>query len=318
MNPQSFSEFSASIERLKQQEEPFVLATIVQVHGSASAKVGSKAIFDQGGNNIFGWIGGGCAERFVAEQAIESLKEKKARIVLADLDDEIFGLGVACGGTMEVFIDPILRIEEINLPETSNFKYQAEDLALAYGLKINWFPSEKKLADVADLFLHFSAELSRQRERSGLSLKWVKELPLQFGPMDFTYFRRSVSICGTGRIIEALAQHFSLLGWSVRSISAQEQHDVDFEPGETVIIANHSSRDRELVKVALESQPAYVGMVGSQKRALEIIEHLQLNDESSQKLPLFIPAGLDIGAKNPNEIGLSIVAEIIKEARAFK
>ncbi len=313
MNPNSFSEYSASIERLRLREEPFVLATIVKVHGSASAKVGSKAIFDQGGNNIFGWIGGGCAERFVGEQAIESLKEKKGRIVLADLDDEIFGLGVACGGTMEVFIDPILRTEEVELPETVNLKETAEDLALAYGVKVFWKPSGKKILNVAELFLHFSAEFARQREKSGLSLKQVKDIPVQFGKMNFTYFKKSVSIFGSGRIIEALAWHFSLLGWSVRTISAKEQNDTDFDPGECVIIASHSSRDRELVKAALESQPAYVGMVGSRKRALEIIQHLDLQHDAYPAIPLFIPAGLDFDAKNPNEIGLSIVSEILKE-----
>ena len=315
MNPNSFSEFSASIERLRQREEPFVLATIVKVHGSASAKVGSKAIFDQSGRNIFGWIGGGCAERFVGEQAVQSLKEKKGRVVLADLDDEIFGLGVACGGKMEVFIDPILRLEEISLAQNVHLQQTAEDLALAYGIKINWVSSENKIETIEELFIHIVAELARQRERSGISLTQIKDLPVKFGKMDFTHFRKSVSILGAGRIIEALSRHFSLLGWNVQTYSSQQQSDINYQRGECIIIASHSSRDRELVKEALVSEPAYVGMVGSRKRALEIIDHLQLSEPDLLRLPLYIPAGLDFDAKNPNEIGLSIISEVLTEMR---
>lgn len=318
MNPVSFDEFSASIERIKQRDEPFVLATIIKVHGSASAQVGSKAIFDQAGKNIFGWIGGGCAERFVGEQAVEALQEKKGRVVIADLDDEIFGLGVACGGKMEVFIDPILPVEEIALPETLNLKEDAVDLAAAYGLKIDWHTSEKKIQDKADLFIHFADELARQRECTGKSLREVRSLPVRFGRMDFTYFKKSVSIIGQGRIIEAVAKHFSMLEWSVRSISSAEYQNTDFEPGECVIIASHGSRDRDVVKEVLEQKPAYVGMVGSRKRALEIIDYLKLSESDFQKIPLFIPAGLDFSAKNPNEIGLSIVVEVLKEMRSIQ
>src|SRR5437868_795956 len=101
------NEFLEALQKQKTLGTGFTVATIVRVLGSASARSGSRAIFDAQGKNVFGWVGGGCAERYISEQAIEVLKEVQSRVVTANLDDEIFGLGIACGGKMDVFIEPI-------------------------------------------------------------------------------------------------------------------------------------------------------------------------------------------------------------------
>jgi xanthine dehydrogenase accessory factor len=89
--------------------------------------------------------------------------------------------------------------------------------------------------------------------------------------------------------------------------------NITFEEGEIVIIASHTSQDPELVKRALDQKASYVGMVGSYKRSLEVLNYLgRLNEEIQE--PLYVPAGLDIDARNPDEIALSIVAEVIHES----
>ncbi|MCH7478041.1 MAG: XdhC family protein [SAR324 cluster bacterium] len=93
-------------ERFREERRPFALATVVRVTGSASAKPGSKAIIDDAGRNVFGWVGGGCAETLVREEALAALAERRPRIVLVDLDDEVLGVGMPCGGNMEVYIEP--------------------------------------------------------------------------------------------------------------------------------------------------------------------------------------------------------------------
>ena len=86
----------------------FAVATVIAVRGSASARPGSKALITADGKNVFGWVGGGCAESFVCQNAVEAMAENAPRIVTADLDDEIFGLGMPCGGVMDIFIEPVL------------------------------------------------------------------------------------------------------------------------------------------------------------------------------------------------------------------
>jgi xanthine dehydrogenase accessory factor len=97
----------AHLGALLEAGRPFAIATVVAVHGSASAQPGSSALIDASGTNLFGWVGGGCAERFVCEQAVEAILAGRARMVTVDLDDEIFGIGMPCGGRMEVFIEPV-------------------------------------------------------------------------------------------------------------------------------------------------------------------------------------------------------------------
>ncbi len=94
--------------QLRENETPHVLATVVEVLGSSSAGVGSKALFDQDGSLLAGWVGGGCAQSTAARAALDSLRDGKPRMIDIDLNDEVFGAGMPCGGSMRVFIEPVL------------------------------------------------------------------------------------------------------------------------------------------------------------------------------------------------------------------
>ncbi|HUJ76126.1 MAG TPA: XdhC family protein, partial [bacterium] len=63
-------EFATHLERLHASGEPFAVATVIRVHGSASARPGSKALIDARGRNVFGWVGGGCAESLVRDESL--------------------------------------------------------------------------------------------------------------------------------------------------------------------------------------------------------------------------------------------------------
>jgi xanthine/CO dehydrogenase XdhC/CoxF family maturation factor len=100
-------QFYERVLEMMRRRRPFALATVVAVRGSSSAKPGSKAIIDETGRNVLGWIGGGCAQSFVCEEALRTLEERRTRLVTADLEDEILGLGMPCGGFMDVYIEPV-------------------------------------------------------------------------------------------------------------------------------------------------------------------------------------------------------------------
>jgi xanthine dehydrogenase accessory factor len=86
----------------------FALAIVVEAKGSTSARVGAKAAFGPDGRTIAGWVGGGCAESAVAHAAIACLETGIPEIVDVDLDDEVFGAGMPCGGSMRVYIEPVV------------------------------------------------------------------------------------------------------------------------------------------------------------------------------------------------------------------
>ena len=87
--------------------EPFALGIVVEARGSTSARVGAKAVFNVEGAVMCGWVGGGCAESTIAHAAIESLETEIPQVVDVDLDDEVLGAGMPCGGSMRVYVEPI-------------------------------------------------------------------------------------------------------------------------------------------------------------------------------------------------------------------
>ena len=71
--------FFTMLVELSAKGEPFAVATVVSVEGATSAKPGAKAIIDTTGNTVLGWVGGGCAESAVREEALASLQDGQTR-----------------------------------------------------------------------------------------------------------------------------------------------------------------------------------------------------------------------------------------------
>ncbi len=83
-----------------------------------------------------------------------------------------------------------------------------------------------------------------------------------------------------------------------------------------VVVASRGRFDEEAVQQALASAAAYVALVANKKRVHEIIESLRTKGVPSDKLNrLHAPAGIDIGAESPEEIALSVLAEVVSERR---
>lgn len=97
-----------SIAELKASNTPFAIATVIQVQGSSSGKLGDKAIYNEAGERILGWIGGACVENRVAATARESYLDGTPRIINIDLDSDTMDMGIPCGGKMAVIVEPQL------------------------------------------------------------------------------------------------------------------------------------------------------------------------------------------------------------------
>jgi xanthine dehydrogenase accessory factor len=96
------------IQELQQRGEPFAVATVVETVGSVSAKTSSKAVIDHQGRVVAGWVGGGCAESGTCEKALDCIDKGESAILDIDLDDEMLGAGMPCGGHMRVYVEPVL------------------------------------------------------------------------------------------------------------------------------------------------------------------------------------------------------------------
>jgi xanthine dehydrogenase accessory factor len=114
-------ELFAAAHRLQQQGEPYALVSVVRVQPPSSARAGDKALVTAQGI-VHGWIGGGCAQPAVLHTVRQALQDGRARLIrVAPADTEPprearsapgerleFDMGCHSGGTIELFIDPIL------------------------------------------------------------------------------------------------------------------------------------------------------------------------------------------------------------------
>jgi xanthine dehydrogenase accessory factor len=84
-----------------------------------------------------------------------------------------------------------------------------------------------------------------------------------------------------------------------------------------VVVATHGNYDEEALEWALNTDAAYVALVASPKRGEAVLQYLRESGVAEERLArLKCPAGLDIGASTPEEIALSILAEIVQLRRA--
>ncbi|HXF83901.1 MAG TPA: XdhC family protein [Anaerolineales bacterium] len=129
------------------------------------------------------------------------------------------------------------------------------------------------------------------------------------------------------RVGKSLGWRVSLLGLGVtRERFPEADHlidELDFSRVQVsnntcVVIASHGNYDEDMLVAALQSQASYVALIASKKRASAIIQYLhEANLTQEQIARLKYPAGLDLGAVTPEEIAISIFAEIIQRRRQF-
>jgi len=96
------------VQQLRAEAKPFAVATVVETRGSVSAKTASKAVIDERGRVVAGWVGGGCAESAACHAALECMRSGQAAMLEVDMDDEVLGAGMPCGGHMRVYVEPVL------------------------------------------------------------------------------------------------------------------------------------------------------------------------------------------------------------------
>jgi xanthine dehydrogenase accessory factor len=113
-----------------------------------------------------------------------------------------------------------------------------------------------------------------------------------------------VHVHGDAPVARALVEVGRALGHDVRPASVDLPVDVD-----ALVVASHGRDEESLLVTALRANVPYVGLVASRKRGQAVLASLDVTDE--QRARVHTPAGLDIGARTPAEVALSVYAELI-------
>jgi xanthine dehydrogenase accessory factor len=117
-----------------------------------------------------------------------------------------------------------------------------------------------------------------------------------------------IGICGATPIADKLAEVCAVVGFEARRDCSNDLAGLT-----AVVIASHGGPEAETIRAALDAGAGYVGLVASRIRGAAVLSELTLTD--AERARVFTPVGLDIGAKTPAEIAVSIVADLIRATR---
>ena len=342
------------LNKILKEGERLVLARIIKQAGSAPRAIGTKCIFLEDGS-IIGTIGGGLLEYQIQEEAKKTLKEGKSSIIHIELTgQEVAKSEMLCGGIVDVYLEPISprnriakkvfqRVKEITSESNKGLLLTLVSEGIGYKDEACRILIEKNGSSTGDIGTILDNEKGRWqnlfeagRERL---IEWKDGEYLVFvepiRPDDVLY------LFGAGHISTVLAPLAKMVGFQVVVIDDREEFankDRFFDADEIIvcpfleafdhvsigpsayiaIITRGHIHDKLVLQDALKKNPAYIGMIGSKRKRQIIYESLMKEGISNDRLSqVHSPIGLDIGAETPEEIAVSIVAELI-QARVCK
>ncbi|WP_428422774.1 XdhC family protein [Methylibium sp.] len=150
----------AAAQRLQSEGTPYALVSVVRALPPASARPGDKAVVTQDGH-LHGWVGGGCAQPAVIRTVRQVLSDGKAKLIRIspategsekDLGDILeFGMSCHSGGTLELFVDPVLPAARLVVIGTSPVALSLAQLAPKVGFSVTAIAHEADPAVYVDV-----------------------------------------------------------------------------------------------------------------------------------------------------------------------
>jgi xanthine dehydrogenase accessory factor len=247
------------IVRMRRAGERGVLATIVHTNGSIPSFESSRMLVREDGG-IVGTIGGGCVEADVWAAAREVLEREAPRKMVFNLNHEAsYDNGLICGGTLEVFVEPILP----------------QPVAYLFGGG------------------HVSMAVAKSANAAGFGIVVVDDRD-QFA--------------NRGR--------FPMADQIITSFEDAFTHIQPNASTYLIIVTRGHKQDMRVLSWAVRTDARYIGMIGSRRKVLSTYKALEAEGYRAEEFDrVFAPMGLDIGALSPEEIAVSITAELVAVRR---
>ncbi len=342
---------AAAILANRKARRPTALATVVRVSSSAYRREGAKVAIDENGAAT-GMISGGCLEPEVAETAARVLQDGATEFRRFDLeDDALWGLGMGCGGTVDVLIEFIdehpawehwLHCLSNGMTSVRAVVHGSPNASLQPG---QWMLLTEGSALIGNIEDKFSATLAAAARRILASDHPTSQTQLIAGAeilFDVNLPPVEVILFGAGHDAVPVAALAVKLGLTVSVVDprpnlanaerfpdsqiilahpSEYPEKVRLGPRSYVAIMNHQlERDQAALLLALESDAPYIGVLGPRLRCSKLLDGLR--KEGFQATPqqlarLRNPMGLDVGAEGPEEIAVSFLAELLAVRNRF-
>ena len=322
------------------------VATVVRVRGSAYRREGARILVREDGSYEC-LLSGGCLEPAVVDTARRVIDTGTPALVQYDLDDDsVWSLGIGCSGAIDVLIE---RLDDDGMSRSWFAALERGDAAvLVTPLKRSTTrllvrPDEVE-GTLGDAALDREAVV---RARRRLEATYPRAGTDTIGGGDYFFDVSSpppeLVIFGAGHDVVPLAEQAWALGFRVTVVDVREAflqaerfphatmapaHFTRFAEavrltGRSYVVTmnHHLERDREALRFALESPAPYVGVLGPRSRLQKLLDGLSADGyvvDSAALERVRSPVGLALGAETPEEIAVSILAEILAVQRGFE
>jgi xanthine dehydrogenase accessory factor len=247
------------IVRLRREGKRAALATIVHTNGSIPSYESSRMLVREDGS-IAGTIGGGCVEAEVWAAAKDVIRAEAPRKMVFNLNNEAsYDNGLICGGTLEIFVEPIL-------PQPTLYIFGGGHVSLALAAAAHAAGFAIGVIDDRDSFAN--------RERFPMARD----------------------------VYTSYDEAFEKMKPNASSY--------------IVIVTRGHKDDMRVLAWAVKTEARYIGMIGSKRKVISVYKALEKEGYTADQFArVHAPVGLEIGALSPEEIAISITAELIAERR---
>jgi xanthine dehydrogenase accessory factor len=247
------------IVRMRRAGQRGALATIVHTNGSIPSYESSRMLVRDDGT-IAGTVGGGCVEAEVWAAAKDVIRNEQPRKMTFNLNSEAgYDAGLICGGTLEIFVEPIL-------PQPMLYLFGGG---------------------------HVSTAVARVAHQAGFAIGVID---------DRDAFANLERFPMASEIYTTYEEAFAKIKPTASSY--------------LVIVTRGHKDDMRVVAWAVETEARYIGMIGSRRKVVSVYKALEKEGFPLEKFErVHAPVGLEIGALTPEEIAVSIAAELIAVRR---
>jgi xanthine dehydrogenase accessory factor len=330
------AELFEHIDQLRRAPGGVAVATLVNTRGTTPRKEGAKMLVGKGGAVLGSVTIGGCVDAQVIEESARVLEDKRPRLLELNLgDEEAWEIGLTCGGTIEVFVEPLTldRYEQVRAHAGRGGRGALVSRLDNDGGKLLVLDDGRVEGSLGDRFLdeRFAAE-ARAAMGQGTSrtafLEGVRAFIEVFAPpalllvvgaghvaMPLTALARVLgyrTVVLDGRPRFATAERFPAVDELRVGIPSELIKNYPLNPAAALVLVAHDYKyDLPVLRHALSTPVSYIGMLGSRRRGATILKFLREDGVIAEELArVRVPIGLDLGARSAPEIALAILAEI--------
>lgn len=331
----------SNIENWLAKGQSIAVATVIKTWGASPRPIGSKMLINQSGEMI-GSVSGGCVEGAVVKAAQEVLVSQKPQLLKFGVNNEsAWDVGLSCGGKIEVWLESFTgssadaaRKEIWEKIATALWQNQSiiEVTALDPDQPNKFVFSPNEATANPQKAIQLMANKAWQQRKNQIYTLDEQDYFVQVFPK-----KQQLIIIGAAHLTADLIQlakwyDFETVVIDPRGTFANKTQfqvapghlhvewpaevlpKIDLDPYAYAVLLTHDPKiDDQALDLLLGSEVAYIGALGSRKTHAKRVARLAEKGYTEEKIArIFGPVGVDINAKKPSEIALSIMAQIIQ------